>query len=368
MLPHKNRLHDLECRKVIETICVGKGIDIGSADRPINGGCDTLDWNNEYKPTYCCRADKIDAIGDESYDYISACHILEHLDNTIDSLKEWKRILKNNGKLGIIVPDGEGVDSSDLGDSSLTHRTLFTLKTLQLFLEYVGFKILKIQTIPRPLAYKKNPAIVAICQKINVESNNKNCFVAKHFNKENIKELCETIRPRWGELDLERDALNHLKLINIPPESKKIFEIGCGCGRLLKVLKEQGKEVSGIDASEKMVEYSKEFCPDTDINLCNGTGDINKKDGVYDFVYSIICFQHIPNIEAVKKYIKEAYRILGCGGVMFQFLKETGEKSTELKNFHSTSEIINYMNSIGYKDITSEEASCWVLIRGKKYD
>lgn len=58
MLSHKNRLHDLECRKVIETICVGKGIDIGSADRPINGECDTLDWNNEYKPTYCCRADK----------------------------------------------------------------------------------------------------------------------------------------------------------------------------------------------------------------------------------------------------------------------------------------------------------------------
>jgi len=165
MLTHQNRIHDLECREIIKTICIGKGIDIGCADRPINEECDTLDWNPEYNPTYCCDTINLKRIPVETYDYISACHILEHIDNTIDTLKEWNRILKTGGKLGIIVPHGEGVDAEDLGDSSRTHRTLFTQKTLQLFLEHVGFKILDIRTIQRPLAYKQNPAIIAICQK-----------------------------------------------------------------------------------------------------------------------------------------------------------------------------------------------------------
>lgn len=165
MLTHQNRLHDLECREIIKGICIGKGIDIGCADRPINDECDTLDKNPEYNPKFCCDTENLNAIPDETYDYVSACHILEHIDNTIDTLKEWRKILKTGGRLGIIVPHGEGVDAEDLGDSSKTHRTLFTQKTLQLFLEHVGFKILDIRTVPRPLAYKQNPAIIAICEK-----------------------------------------------------------------------------------------------------------------------------------------------------------------------------------------------------------
>jgi predicted SAM-dependent methyltransferase len=165
VIDHTERKHDLEVREIIKSICIGKGLDIGCANRPINETCDTVDIEPKYNTTYCCNAEYLHLIDDETYDWVTACHILEHLDNTIGALYEWQRVLKTGGKLGIIVPHGEGVDSKDLGDSSMTHRTLFTKKTLQLFLEHVGFKILEIKEVPRPLAYKENPAIIAICQK-----------------------------------------------------------------------------------------------------------------------------------------------------------------------------------------------------------
>ncbi len=164
MIDHSIRIHDIESREFIKQICIGKGLDIGSSGRPINENCETLDIDKECNPTYLRNATDT-KLPNETYDWITACHILEHIDNTIDTLKEWKRILKQNGKLGIIVPHGEGVDAIDLGDSSMTHRTLFTEKILKLYLEHVGFKIIELKIFPRPLAYKENPAIVVICQK-----------------------------------------------------------------------------------------------------------------------------------------------------------------------------------------------------------
>jgi len=164
MIDHTIRQHDIETREMIKSICIGKGLDIGSSARPITSDCETLDYDTEANPTYVRNATDT-KLNEGTYDWITALHILEHIDNTIDTLQEWKRILKTGGKIGIVVPHGEGVDAIDLGDSSLTHRTLFTLKTLQLFLEHVGFKILEIKTVPRPLAYKENPALLAICQK-----------------------------------------------------------------------------------------------------------------------------------------------------------------------------------------------------------
>ena len=206
-----------------------------------------------------------------------------------------------------------------------------------------------------------------ITERIIERIEGKKSFVSEHFNKEKIEELCETIRPNWNTLDLNKDALNHLSLIKVPQGANRICEIGCGCGRLLKVLKEQGKQVSGIDASEKMVEYSKTFTPNTDITLCSGNGEINKPNNSFDFVYSMITFQHIPSLLTIKKYINEAYRILDKGQFMFQTLKWDGmEQSSDLRNFHNIDELIKYMEDIGFKNITKEEVSSWVIIRGDK--
>ena len=164
MISHKERKHDLECRDILREICVGKGIDVGCADRPINDTVDTLDLNPEYNPTFVGNILDM-PIKDNTYDFLIASHILEHVDNTIDALKEFKRAVKPKGMIGILVPHGEYVDSGDLGDSSMTHRTLLTEKTLELYLLHVGLKIIKVVKLPRPLAYRQAPAVLAIVEK-----------------------------------------------------------------------------------------------------------------------------------------------------------------------------------------------------------
>lgn len=158
------REHDIEGRNMLGAICKGKVLDLGSADRPITSTAIRVDHNPECNPDIIADVKNI-PVDDNSIDTIIASHILEHNDNIIDTLKEWLRILKPNGEIGIMVPHGEYVDCVDLGDTSMTHRTLFTEKTLKIYLKHVGFKDVSSERIERPLSSNKTPAIIAFAKK-----------------------------------------------------------------------------------------------------------------------------------------------------------------------------------------------------------
>ena len=46
---------------------------------------------------------------DQSFDRVIAAHVLEHLVNPVDALKEWMRVLKPNGVLTLVLPCDPGV-------------------------------------------------------------------------------------------------------------------------------------------------------------------------------------------------------------------------------------------------------------------
>jgi SAM-dependent methyltransferase len=56
-------------------------------------------------------AEACDASGitDESYDFVAASHVLEHVANPLRALKEWKRLLKPSGTILIVVPHKAGM-------------------------------------------------------------------------------------------------------------------------------------------------------------------------------------------------------------------------------------------------------------------
>lgn len=54
-------------------------------------------------------ADRLDAFSDESVDFISCIHSFEHYANPKAVVREWLRVLKPGGRIGIIVPDRRGV-------------------------------------------------------------------------------------------------------------------------------------------------------------------------------------------------------------------------------------------------------------------
>ena len=53
------------------------------------------------------EAQNLKKISDNSYDFVISSHCLEHCANPIAALKEWKRVLKPNGHILILVPNKE---------------------------------------------------------------------------------------------------------------------------------------------------------------------------------------------------------------------------------------------------------------------
>lgn len=54
-----------------------------------------------------CDGSNIHLVSDQQYDFILSCHNLEHFANPLKAIKEWLRILRQNGTLMLILPDPE---------------------------------------------------------------------------------------------------------------------------------------------------------------------------------------------------------------------------------------------------------------------
>lgn len=161
---HNKRVHDVEGREMLSKICNGSGLDIGSGGRPISDNSITVDNNTDMHPDIVADMCRV-PVEDNSQDFVVASHVLEHTDRILDALKEWYRVLKQNGKIGIMVPHGEFVGYEDLGDSELQHKSLLTEKTLELYLKHVGFKEVNSNRLERPLANNEAPAVIAFATK-----------------------------------------------------------------------------------------------------------------------------------------------------------------------------------------------------------
>ena len=135
--------------------CKGLGIDVGCGSRkthPHAIGVDITPKNmiGKYgsERRQLSQAD-ITASGDNLYmfadgvlDYVVARHNLEHYTDPIKALKEWKRVLKKNGILGVVVPDDDALNTIELDP---THKHAFTRDSFKTMLDTIGgFKIVKL--------------------------------------------------------------------------------------------------------------------------------------------------------------------------------------------------------------------------------
>lgn len=131
----------------------------------------------------------------------------------------------------------------------------------------------------------------------------------------------------WGE-----EAAKDLPLFLTPKvleilkpsqfDAKCALEIGCGIGRLMLPMASVFGLVAGVDVCPKMISLAKEYLSKYPKNegaffplICDGSGRLPVFDHFYDFVYSTIVFQHLPDLETVRLYLKETFRVLVPGGV-----------------------------------------------------
>lgn len=79
----------------------------------------------------------------ESQDYILALHIFEHLLDPVNVLKEWKRVLKPDGKAIIVCPNHLQMDTMMV---DYTHLHAFTPESMTNLLHSAGWEILEMET------------------------------------------------------------------------------------------------------------------------------------------------------------------------------------------------------------------------------
>ena len=100
----------------------------------------------------------------ESVDLIYASHVIEYFNRNeiISLLKEWRRVLKNNGVLRLAVPDfnsmvnlylngypietflGPLYGKMDMSDTTIYHKTTYDFKSLKKLLDSNGFNNTKL--------------------------------------------------------------------------------------------------------------------------------------------------------------------------------------------------------------------------------
>ena len=116
------------------------------------------------------------------------------------------------------------------------------------------------------------------------------------------------------------------------PMGKRMLEIGCGIGRLFPGFVEMFAEVWGVDVSEEMINQGAklEISPKVRFIQNNGYDLAAIPDNHFDFVFSYITFQHLPEKWMVFSYLAETYRVLRPGGA-FQLHFRT--KKIDLRDY-----------------------------------
>lgn len=147
-------------------------------------------------------------------------------------------------------------------------------------------------------------------------------------------------------------------------EGKKVLDVGCGTGCLLKEIKELKKaEVYGLDFSNEV----KEFCE------LNGLTNISQapaeelpfNNNEFDLITSLDVIEHIENDVSA---LKECYRTLKVGGIAvfsvpaFNFLWSNRDDRLMHKRRYSRAEFNSKTKEAGFTIIESKYVNLLLII------
>jgi len=131
-------------------------------------------------------------------------------------------------------------------------------------------------------------------------------------------------RLRYGDPDLEsfwaggREDLDQvLDVLGISVKrSDELVEIGCGVGRITRVLAARAASVRALDVSARMLELARAHNPDLHgVTWIHGDGSTlaGIQNASADGCFSHVVFQHIPDPEITLSYVREMGRVLRAG-------------------------------------------------------
>ncbi|GAI44636.1 unnamed protein product, partial [marine sediment metagenome] len=103
-----------------------------------------------------------------------------------------------------------------------------------------------------------------------------------------------------------RTFLKYLKVV----KGKRLLDVSCGTGKLLRVAEEHGLITFGIDLSEKAIEKAKEFANNSKIDVGNAE-DLPYPDRYFDYITNLGSLEHYLNPDSA---LSEMLRVLKDDG------------------------------------------------------
>ncbi len=134
--------------------------------------------------------------------------------------------------------------------------------------------------------------------------------------------------------EIEEFLVGEIEFLRMLESRETILEIGCGYGRLLKILSEKGKKVIGIDFSEKLLAQAKNNLADySNIELLTMNAEnLNFDDDFADYTLCLDnTFGNMPGIE--EKVLSEMKRVTKKGGKIIVSVFSDKAQNSQIKNY-----------------------------------
>ena len=171
---------------------------------------------------------------------------------------------------------------------------------------------------------ERPPRLRDILEKMRADWNRRARENAEYYIESGQSEWTERDFFRSGEINVANEVMTDMPAIcraGRSPLDLRVVEIGCGIGRMTRMLARIFAHVTGVDVSDEMIARCRSNTADlNNVELLVGDGSTLRPlpDASCDFAFSFIVFQHIPSYEAIRSYCLETWRVLKPGG-LFKF-------------------------------------------------
>ncbi len=141
--PNVQRFEMKNWRKYFSNKLSGKGLEIGPLHRPMcKHDSMQVDYIDRYtvkelraeypelkeldliEPDIIGDAEDLSVIKDQAYDFLISAHVIEHMKNPLQALKNWMRIIKPGGLIYLIAPDKRAIFDHPRSRTQLAHMIL----------------------------------------------------------------------------------------------------------------------------------------------------------------------------------------------------------------------------------------------------
>lgn len=125
-----------------------------------------------------------------------------------------------------------------------------------------------------------------------------------------------------GEADVRQTMDAMRQLVGESFAVGRVLDFGCGVGRLTLPLGRRATTVTGVDVSASMVSEARANCARagmSNVEFLDCSAGLDDVIGPFDFIHSLIVFQHIPPAEGYRLLEELLARLAPSGSGMLHF-------------------------------------------------